>query len=153
MAHARTLVLALAVLCAAGFPGCGGGGGPPADPEDIIRAWSAALEKGDGVGAASYFAVPAIVQNNTPPITLKTRAEVVFFNLSLPCGGRVVSTSQRGPYTDVIFELTDRTGGSCGAGTGHQAGTAFLVRDGKIAEWRRLPDPDETPPKVVGPKA
>jgi hypothetical protein len=111
------------------------------------------MRAGDGVRAAQYFTVPAIVQNNTPPITLKTRAEVVFFNMTLPCGGKIVRTSQRGPYTDVIFELTDRPGGACGTGTGHQVATAFLVRNGKIAEWRRLADPDEGPVVVTGPKA
>jgi hypothetical protein len=147
--------LALAIVSAAALTGCGGGGSnAPTDPEDVIRAWSVALESGDGVRAASYFTVPAIVQNNTPPIELKTRAEVVFFNLTLPCGGKVVRTSQRGPYTDVIFVLTNRTGGDCGTGTGHEAATAFLVRDGKIAEWRRLPDPQAPKPSTVtGPRA
>jgi hypothetical protein len=154
--------IALVVVIATALAGCGGGGGgPPKEPEDVIEAWSAAMRAGDGRKAADYFTVPAIVQNGGPPLTLSTRPEIVFFNVTLPCGGRVVRTSQRGAYTDVIFVLTDRPGGSCGSGTGHEVATAFLVRDGKIAEWRRLPDPPRagtpqrtpSPPTVTGPRA
>jgi hypothetical protein len=151
VAYARPLLIVFVLATA--LTGCGGGGGSSKEPTDVIEEWSAALRAGDGVRAAQYFPVPAIVQNNTPPIKLKTRAEIVFFNMTLPCGGKVVSTSQRGRYIDVVFELTDRPGGNCGTGTGHLVANAFLVRDGKIAEWRRLADPDEGPVVVNGPKA
>jgi hypothetical protein len=145
VAYARPLALAL--VSAAALTGCGGGGGgapaAPSDPEGVIRAWSDALRAGDPKKAAGFFAVPAIVQNNTPPIRLKTREEVEFFNFSLPCGAKVVSTSRRGRYTDVVFLLTDRPNGACGTGTGQEVATSFLVRDGKITEWRRLADPVE----------
>jgi limonene-1,2-epoxide hydrolase len=145
--------LALVIVLAAALSGCGGGSsGSASQPEDVIRAWSKALQTGDGVAAASYFTVPAVVENGTPPIKLSSRAEVIFFNMTLPCGGEVERTSQRGDYTDVIFKLTDRPGGDCGTGAGQEVATAFLVRNGKITEWRRLPDPDtQAPAKVGGP--
>jgi hypothetical protein len=154
VAPVRTIAVVL--VLAAALAGCGGGGGGgPKRPEDVIEAWSAALRAGDDERAAGYFTVPAIVQNGTPPMTLSTRQDIVLFNLALPCGGRVVRTSQRGPYTDVVFVLTDRPGGNCGSGTGQEVATAFLVRDGKIAEWRRLPDPPSPAdaPDVKGPSA
>jgi hypothetical protein len=37
------------------------------------------------------------------------------------------------------FDLTERPGaGRCGSGTGEEASTAFVIRDGKIVEWRRV---------------
>ena len=49
-------------------------------------------------------------------------------------GGRARASS-----SIATFRLTERPGpGTCGAGTGPQAQTAFVIEDGKIAEWRRV---------------
>ena len=128
---AFALVLALA--------GCGGEDrdAPPA-PEDVIRAWTDDLRRGDVDAATDRFAVPAIVANGTPRITLRTRAEVRFFNDTLPCGGRLLRTERQGRLIVGTFELTERPGGNCGSGTGHVASTAFEIRDGKIVRWLRV---------------
>ena len=82
----------------------------------MIRAWADTLRRGDVEGAAEYFAVPATVSNGTPPLKLKSRAEVEFFNRTLPCGAQVIATEDA-PHGFVIatFRLTERPGkGRCG---------------------------------------
>lgn len=112
----------------------------------VIRAWSEALRRGDVKRAASYFAIPSVVQNGTPPLRLESPAETLAFNLSLPCGARLKDTRRTGRYTVATFMLTERPGGDCGTGTGGEAATAFVITGGKIREWRRVPAPSEPPP-------
>jgi hypothetical protein len=113
----------------------------------VIRRCADALRAGHPERSARYFAVPAIVQNVTPPQELGSRAAVVAFNRSLPCGGKVVHTRAAGRYVVALFELTDRPGGNCGDGTGHTAATAFRIRHRRILEWLRVPvQPEDTRP-------
>jgi hypothetical protein len=113
------------------------GDGDTADVK-VIRAWVDALRSGDIDQAASYFALPSVVQNGTPPIRLKSRDDVVSFNSSLPCGAKLVSASSEGQVTTATFELTERPGGHCGAGVGQAASTAFVIEDGLIVHWARV---------------
>jgi hypothetical protein len=104
----------------------------------VITHWSDELRAGHVRRAASYFAVPAIVQNATPPLKLTSRHDVLEFNRALPCGAHVVKTLAGHRYTVATFVLTERPGSNgCGA-TGKLAATAFLLRHGKISEWRRV---------------
>lgn len=162
---APTLVLAVAL----GTAGCGGssgedtaakpkrGDGSPAaqaaraSDVRVIRGWVDTLRAGHVAAAAAYFAVPSLVQNGTPPIRLRTRGQVRLFNAALPCGARLLRTFASGRYVAATFRLTERPGGDCGTGKGSEAATAFVIRAGKIAEWRRVPLPSETPPPR-GPK-
>jgi hypothetical protein len=112
---------------------------------NVIAQWARALTAGKLDRAASYFALPAIVENGTPPVRVTTRAQVREFNRLLPCGARLVSTTRHGPYIYATFRLTDRIGGGCDGGTGTLAATAFRLRNGKIVEWRRLPNPGSGP--------
>jgi len=117
---------------------------PEAGAEEVIRAWADTLRRGDVKGAAAYFAIPSTVSNGTPAVKLESRAEVEFFNRTLPCGAQVIATEDA-PHGFVIatFRLTERPGkGRCGDGTGATARTALLVRDGHITEWLRVPDGD-----------
>lgn len=152
--------------------GAGGGSGKgaaslrPADPAAtrVIRHWSDALGRGDVKRATDDFAIPSLVENNSPPMRLRARADVRAFNESLPCGASLERTYRMGRYTAAVFRLTDRPGGDCGTGIGGQAATAFVIRRGRIVEWRRLPDPvgptdvpgavvPVRPPTVTGPEA
>jgi hypothetical protein len=104
----------------------------------VITGWSDQLRAGHVKRAASYFDVPAIVQNATPPIRLRTRKDVLLFNARLPCGAHIVKTIAGRTYTVATFVLTERPGSpGCGA-TGKLAATAFILRHGRIAEWRRV---------------
>ena len=150
MARKRRIALFGAVALAVG--GCGGGGkdefaGPrPAqhaerDAPDVIRAWADTLRRGDVRGAARFFALPSIVSNGTPTVTLRTAADARAFNASLPCGARLIRTTSASRFTTAVFRLTERPGrGSCGTGTGLTARTTFVITNGKIREWRRVAD-------------
>jgi hypothetical protein len=153
----KALTAVLATALALWTPACGGSGGRDTggsrgsapSPEAVIRAWADTLRSGNIKRAAAYFALPATVQNGTPPFHLTTRSEVIAFNASLPCGARLLRTSSFGRYTTAVFRLTERPGrGRCGSGTRQTARTAFIVRNGKIREWRRLSDASPAP---VGP--
>jgi hypothetical protein len=162
MARWAAVLGAAAVVCAATAVG-GCGGEDPAEPRPpagrtsttaVIRAWANTLRGGDVAGAARYFSLPTVVSNGTPPIVLRSRAQVRSFNESLPCGAVLERTYREGRYTAAVFRLTERPGaGRCGTGVGGRARTAFLVRGGKIRQWRRLPDtaprPRQAPAPVV----
>lgn len=153
---ARLLAAALAASLA--LAACGGGDGESTTTARIdlpsghravrvIDRWVRTLRKGDVRAAAGYFALPSIVQNGTPPLELKTRADAIEFNRSLPCGAVLIGTRPRGRFIAASFRLTERPGpGTCGSGVGGVARTAFLIRDGKIVQWRRLPDTGREPP-------
>jgi hypothetical protein len=130
---------------------CGGGGDEDASaPAElppghegvlVINEWVKALSRGDVSGAADLFALPSVVDNGTPQLRLRSHADAVLFNRSLPCGGKLVRARPNGPFIAATFRLTERPGGDCGSGVGELARTAFLIRDGKIVEWHRLPNP------------
>ena len=107
----------------------------------MIEGWVEALSGGDVSAAADYFAVPSVAQNGPTPLTLRTRGDVTAFNRSLPCGAELVRARRTGRFIAATFRLTDRPGGSCGPGAGELARTAFVVKEGKIVQWRRLADP------------
>jgi hypothetical protein len=107
----------------------------------VIEGWVQTLAQGDVDGAADYFATPSVVENGAAPITLRSHADAVDFNRSLPCGAELVRARRLGRFIVATFRLTERPHGDCGSGTGQVARTAFVIRGGKITQWRRLPDP------------
>lgn len=113
-----------------------------AGPGRVISGWADALRSGDVARAVSFFAVPSTVQNGGPLLRLGSPRAVRAFNLALPCGARVLRTQRLHGYVLAEFVLTERKGaggGQCGSGVGGKASTAFLVRGGKIVQWRRIP--------------
>lgn len=147
MTFAHRAVLAALATATALLFSCGGDDGDePARIEGhesvaVIQAWVETLSTGDVEGAADYFALPSVAQNGTSPITLRTHADAVAFNRSLPCGATLLRARPRDRFIAATFRLIERPGGECGTGTGRLARTAFVIRGGKIAQWRRLPDP------------
>ena len=115
----------------------------------VIRGWTDALRHGDVARAARYFAIPSVVSNGTPPIQLTSRADVRFFNRTLPCGAKFARAVDTGTFVVATLVLTERPGkGRCGAGAvGNEAYTAFLIRRHRIVQWRRVtkPAPEATP--------
>lgn len=170
----RLTSLALAAAICAGAAACGGGSGSgpesraagaptssspsrpaPRDATDatlradtrVIRGWSDALRAGRVDQAASYFALPSVIDDGSGsgPLLARTRIQVRLLT-TFSCGSILRQTRRVGRYVVARFVLTDRPGGSCGAGTGQTAYTAFVIRDGKIREWRRVPGPSALPP-------
>jgi hypothetical protein len=123
----------------------------PAAASDVavIRGWADALRRGHIDRAVRYFAIPSVVSNGQAPVQLTSRNEVRLFNLTLPCGAKVLRVVDTGAYVVATFRLTERPGpGRCGAGVGGRASTAFLIRHRRIVQWRRVvdePAPDATP--------
>ena len=119
---------------------------PPAQAETgraavkVVRTWVDRLRRGDVDGAARTFALPAIVQNGGETLRLARRRDVREWLALLPCGARFVRSEVVGEYVVATFRLTHRRGSRCDA-PGGLAATAFLVRGGHIAEWRRVPVP------------
>jgi hypothetical protein len=146
---ARTLALGLAAASLA-LPACGSSSSSTstasvpghADPADVavIKGWVDTLRAGDPAKAASYFAIPSVVQNGGPPLRIGDRRGAILFNESLPCGARLSRAVPHDGYTVATFRLTERPGpGRCGTGTGDRARVAFRLEEGKIVQWRRVP--------------
>ena len=131
--------LAAALLLAV-LAGCGGGETTPAS---VVRAWSKALNAGDNDAAANLFAPRAEIIQNGVSTRLRTHAEAVAWNASLPCSGKIVDLSASGATVTATFLLGDRTTGPCD-GPGRRATAIFRVRDGKIVLWHQVPT--ATPP-------
>lgn len=152
---AATLVVALVALAA-----CGGGSptsstsststvagnASPADVK-VIDGWVTALRHGNVDAASSYFAIPSTAQNGPVLARIRSIGDARRFNESLPCGARLVRADAAGEFTTATFRLTERPGpGTCGAGVGGVAKTSFVIRHGKIVQWRRVGAGGGAPP-------
>ena len=117
----------------------------------MIGAWVTALRRGDVDAAARYFAIPSTAENGPLLLQIESLDDARRFNESLPCGARLVRAETQGQFTTATFRLTERPGpGTCGPGTGEAAETSFVIRDGKIVEWRRLDaGGDEAPGRAI----
>jgi hypothetical protein len=164
------LLLSLSALLVAG---CGGGGGGPTSPqgtgtgmaivtlpntvphntapppatasdEQVIRLWADTLRHGDVAGAAAVFGLPTItqIQPGLPVQQLRTRAQARAFNASLPCGAVLLRTEREKGLTVGVFRLSNRPGATCD-GTGAIARTGFVIENGRITHWIRLPNEPE----------
>ena len=150
-------MIALSLLA---LSACGGGGSASgtsttstvagdASPSDVevIDGWVTALRRGNVDAASKYFAIPSVAENGPVLAHLRTLDEARRFNESLPCGARLVRAETAGEFTTATFRLTERPGpGVCGPGTGGIAKTSFVIRDGKIVQWRRVGAGGGAPP-------
>jgi hypothetical protein len=112
-----------------------------ADPADVhvIDGWVTALRHGEVDAAADYFAIPSVAENGPVLLHIRSSQDARRFNQSLPCGARLVRAETVGQFTTATFRLTERPGpGACGAGAGEVAKTSFVIRGGKIVQWRRV---------------
>ena len=126
----------LLLLFAAAVAGCGSDSS--SDPTEVVDSWSQAINAGDNEAAAKLFAPDAVVIQAGTETKLAGEAEALAFASSLPCGGKIVSTSVEGDDVTATYTLTRRPGQMCD-GTGESAKTVFRVADGKITVWHELP--------------
>ena len=78
---------------------------------------------------------------------MRTRADALAWNRSLPCSGRIVEIEISGEDATATFLLGDRPTSACDAPGGRVA-AVFRVRDGKIVLFRQLPN-ESVPPEPV----
>ena len=116
-------------------------GDADAESAEVIEEWVSTLAAGDVEGAAELFAIPSVAQNGGIELEIETANDARLFNASLPCGAELTRAEAEGELTIATFLLKERPGpGTCGAGTGTTAKTAFVIEDGEIVEWRRIDD-------------
>jgi hypothetical protein len=121
------------------------GGSTAASAPDVVRAWSAALDRNDNEHAARLFADGAQIVQNGEEILL-THADAVRWNAGLPCGGRISHLEQHGKSQVLaIFELQRRPQHRCDA-VGGQAAAIFRVEDGQIVLWHQTVVPERFEP-------
>jgi len=135
----------LLVALLAGVTACGGSDGDRADEpgpgpqgdERVIRGWNDAVNAGDFDRAGDYFERGATVEQQGE-IKLNTPDDAEAFSRSLPCRSDVTDVDSEDGSSIAAFRLREGRDGDCAAG-----GTArvrFVIRDGKIREWRQLPE-------------
>jgi hypothetical protein len=121
------------------------GGKSTASAPEVVRAWSAALDRNDNEQAARLFANGSqVVQNGEE--TLATHADAVRWNAGLPCGGRISHLELHGTSQVLaVFELENRPQHRCRA-NGGQAAAIFQVESGRIVLWHQIAVPDQYAP-------
>jgi limonene-1,2-epoxide hydrolase len=113
-----------------------------ATPEQVVRAWSHALNTNDNVAAARLFAPNARVVQPGVDVRLSSRAIAIGFNNALPCAGKIVDLRVAGARVLATFLLGERPKHRCDA-PGQKAAALFVVRDGKIVLWKQVPVPEQ----------
>jgi limonene-1,2-epoxide hydrolase len=134
-------LLAIGATAAFALAGCGNAS---STPESVVRAWSAALNKGDNETAADLFAPHARIVQGGDEQRFRGHADAVEWNASLPCSGRIVGLRTRRERVTVTFVLGDRTTSRCD-GPGAKARAIVRVRDGKIVLWHQVPVAEAPP--------
>jgi hypothetical protein len=113
----------LAVLAIAAV-GCGGGRG---SPTEVVRAWSAAVNRGDDEAAAALFGPKVEFVAGDYQTVLRTRAEVLAFNRAIGWCGPIVRLARNGDEVVAQFALASRPSGHCERG-GRERGLGRLPR-------------------------
>ena len=128
--------LAALALSVSLLAGCGGSGA-----EEVVRAWSGALNAGDNYGAAELFAPGACAEQGDLVLDVGDYGRAIAFNQALPCSGEIVELKTRGNLVTATFVLGQRERMPpwvvC-AGAGHRVKAEFVIQDGRIAVWRQL---------------
>jgi limonene-1,2-epoxide hydrolase len=109
-------------------------------PEQVARAWSAAMNRDDNAAAGALFAKDAqVIQGDVT--LLHTKFEATHWNSLLPCGGEIVGVSKQAKdEVLVVFRLQERKFHVCD-GPGDKAAAVFRVEHGKITLWHQVPVP------------
>jgi hypothetical protein len=116
-------------------------------PAAVVRAWSAALNRGDNQTAANLFAKNAVVAQPGYTLPLKTHKLAVLWNKSLPCAGHILWIIVRKNVADATFLLSDRSPAQPCDAPGTRAHAAFTVANGKITAFVQLPVVPRPKPK------
>jgi SnoaL-like domain len=126
MTRAQRFLTVLAVAAA----GCGGSG--HRTPEQVVRAWSAALNRGDEEAAAALFGPKAVFVAGDYQTVLRTRAQVLAFYREMVWCGPIVRLVAKGNEVEAQFSLASRSKGHCERGGRERGSVYFRIRNGKI---------------------
>jgi hypothetical protein len=129
MTRAWRFLIVLAVAAA----GCGGG---QTMPEDVVRGWSAAVNRGDDEAAAALFGSRVVFVAGDYRTVLRTRRQAVAFNRALRWCGPIVRLARH--ENEVIAQFSLGTRGHCHGGGRGRGSVAFRVRDGKIVFFDQI---------------
>lgn len=125
----RSLCFLTAVAIAAA--GCGGGD-DHRTPVQVVRAWSAALNRGDEKGAAALFGPKARFVAGDYQTVLRTREQVLAFHREIVWCGPIVRLAANGNEVEAQFSLASRPNDHCERGGRERGSVYFRVRSGKI---------------------
>lgn len=126
-------------LMAAAIAGCGAS--EPSDTE-VIQGWSDAVNAADYERAGSFFAPGAVVEQLVE-LRLPDQRAAARFSSGLPCRARVIYVEDEEASSLASFALSEGRTGACAEGG--RARVRFVIVDGKIVEWRQLPEPRGAP--------
>jgi hypothetical protein len=116
--------------------GCGGSS--HRSPAQVVRAWSAAVNRGDDEAATALFGSKAVFIAGDYQVVLRTRAEVLTFHQEMVWCGPIVRLDREGEEIVAQFSLASRPTSHCERGGRERGSVAFLVRDGKIVRFDQI---------------
>src|SRR5437870_2312296 len=113
----RVVILAAVLVVS----GCGGNGKHPLahrvsqaeHMKAVVRAWSERLNAGDNKGIAALFGLPTRMIQGPYVYLLEKRTQIARWHSTLPCAGRIVSITTRGPTATAVFRLGNRKATHC----------------------------------------
>jgi SnoaL-like domain len=133
MTRARCFLIVIAVAAA----GCGGSHGHKT-PAQVVRAWSAALNRGDEEAAAALFGPKAVFVAGDYQTVLRTREQVLAFHREIVWCGPIVRLAAHGDEVEAQFSLASRPTAHCERGGRERGSVYFRIRDGKIVFFDRI---------------
>ena len=116
--------------------GCGGSS--HRTPAQVVRAWSAALNRGDEEAASSLFGPKAVFVAGDYRNVLRTRAQALAFNRSIGWCGPIVRLARERDEIVAQFALVSRPSGHCERGGRERGSVYFRIRDGKIVFFDQI---------------
>jgi hypothetical protein len=115
----------------------------PARQAAVVRAWSAAINRGDDRAAGALFARPALIVQGYA-LRLDTLKDAITWNSGLPCAGKLQRMELVTAGVLATFTLGERPHHHCDA-PGRRAAAVFGLDHGRIRLWQQVDVPDETP--------
>lgn len=107
----------------------------------VAEAWFAAVRRGRPSRAAALMVDGTRYSNGDAPIVLGDRRAREAVVRQLPCGATPTAAGgARGGYVVLELRLGPLDGTPCAA-QGARVAVAMRIRDGRIDDWVRLPDP------------
>ena len=130
MRRAQLFLVVLAVAAA----GCGGSS--HRTPAEVVRAWSAALNRGDEEAAAALFGPNAVFVAGDYQTVLRTREQALAFHREMVWCGPIVRLRAHGDEVEAQFSLASRR--RCVRGGRERGSVYFRIRGDKIVFFDQI---------------